>query len=636
MDVSLAAILLVAIPLVSAAGLLVLGRRADGWGHWLGVLAAAASCGMATVILLDLLGRSADGREISVPLFTWIPAGELSVDAGFLVDPLSVTFAMLITFVGTLIHIYAVAYMEHDDDRRRFFAYLNLFVAAMLILVLADSFALLFVGWEGVGLASYLLIGFWNQRTDYAVAAKKAFVMNRVGDMGLLIAMAAMFATIGSVQYSDVFAAVPQVSEGWLTVIGLTLLLGACGKSAQFPLQAWLGDAMAGPTPVSALIHAATMVTAGVYLIVRSGAVFEAAPTAQLVVAIVGAITLLFGAIVGCAKDDIKKALAASTMSQIGYMMLAAGLGPIGYAFAIFHLFTHGFFKAGMFLGAGSVMHGMNDEVNMRGFGGLSKYMKITWITFGLGWLAILGVPPFSGFWSKDKIIEAAFVGEGWQPWVFGLTALLGAGITAFYMSRLFFMTFHGKARFNDGHNDQPGPEQHPHESPALMTIPMIILALGSAGLGWFLAFGDRFSTWLEPVTGHVEHHEPVLPVNVLIGLTLLVVVIGVALAYRQYWAAAVPVTAPEGSVLTRAARRDLYQDAVNEAAFARPGTHLVRTLTYTDTAVVDGAVNGLGEGTVGLGEWLRKAQNGFVRSYGAQMAIGVIVLLAIVLLVRI
>src|SRR5690606_17990243 len=282
------------------------------------------------------------------------------------------------------------------------------FVAAMLILVLADSYALLFVGWEGVGLASYLLIGFWNQRTDYAVAAKKAFVMNRVGDMGLLIGMGALFATVGSVEFDEVFAAVPGLSEGWLTAIGLALLLGACGKSAQFPLQAWLGDAMAGPTPVSALIHAATMVTAGVYLIVRSGPIFEAAPTAQLVVAVVGAVTLLFGAIVGCAKDDIKKALAASTMSQIGYMMLAAGLGPIGYAFAIFHLFTHGIFKAGMFLGAGSVMHGMNDEVNMRGFGGLSRYMRVTWITFGLGWLAILGIPPFSGFWSKDKIIEAA------------------------------------------------------------------------------------------------------------------------------------------------------------------------------------------------------------------------------------
>lgn len=636
MSVDLAATLVVAIPLLSAGVLLLLGRRSDGFGHWLGVAASAASCVLSVLLLLSLLGSPAEDRSVGVHLFSWIPAGELSVDAGFLVDPLSVTFLVLITFVGTLIHVYAVAYMEHDDDRRRFFAYLNLFVAAMLILVLADSYALLFVGWEGVGLASYLLIGFWNQRTDYAVAAKKAFVMNRVGDMGLLIGMGALFATVGSVEFDEVFAAVPGLSEGWLTAIGLALLLGACGKSAQFPLQAWLGDAMAGPTPVSALIHAATMVTAGVYLIVRSGPIFEAAPTAQLVVAVVGAVTLLFGAIVGCAKDDIKKALAASTMSQIGYMMLAAGLGPIGYAFAIFHLFTHGFFKAGMFLGAGSVMHGMNDEVNMRGFGGLSRYMRVTWITFGLGWLAILGIPPFSGFWSKDKIIEAAFVGEGWQPWVLGGAALIGAGITAFYMSRLFFMTFHGEPRFNDGKNDQPGPEQHPHESPALMTVPMIVLALGSAALGGVLMVGESFFHWLEPVTGHVEHHEPVVPVPVLIAATLVLVALGVFLAWRQYWAARVPVTAPAGSVLTRAARRDLYQDVVNEAVFARPGTHLVRTMTYADTAVVDGAVNGLGAGAVGWGERLRKVQNGFVRSYGALMAVGVVLVLVAVLATRI
>lgn len=639
MSVDLAAIGIVAIPLLSAGLLLVLGRRSDRWGHWLGVLASAVSFVAAVVLLLTLLGRGAEERVVDVHLFSWIPAGALSVDAGFLVDPLSVTFAILITFVGTLIHVYAVAYMEHDDDRRRFFAYLNLFIAAMLILVLADSFALLFVGWEGVGLASYLLIGFWNHRTEYAVAAKKAFVMNRVGDMGLLIAMGAMFATVGSVEFTEVFEAVPQLSEGWVTAIGLALLLGACGKSAQFPLQAWLGDAMAGPTPVSALIHAATMVTAGVYLIVRSGAIFEASPTAQLVVVIVGAITLLFGAIVGCAKDDIKKALAASTMSQIGYMMLAAGLGPIGNAFAIFHLFTHGFFKAGMFLGAGSVMHGMNDEVDMRGFGGLRRFMKITWITFGLGWLAILGVFPFSGFWSKDKIIEAAFVGEGWQPWVFGTVTLLGAGITAFYMSRLYFMTFHGKPRFSDGtggKNDSALREQHPHESPWLMTAPMIVLAIGSVGLGAFLYLGADFTYWLEPVTGHVEHHEPVLPVPFLIGATQVLVVLGALLAWRQFGRSAVPTTAPRGSFLTRAARRDLYQDVVNEATFARPGTHLVRTMTYADTAVIDGAVNGLGSGTHRWGERLRTTQNGFLRSYSAVMAVGVVLILTIVLVARI
>ncbi|HYQ75917.1 NADH-quinone oxidoreductase subunit L, partial [Cellulomonas sp.] len=422
--------LLVAVPLASAAVLLLLGRRSDRWGHWLGLLASTAAFVVGALLLVELLGRPADDRSIRVHLFDWISAGRFDLSAGLLVDPLSLTFVLLVTFVGSLIHLYSVAYMAHDAARRRFFAYLNLFIAAMLILVLADSYLLLFVGWEGVGLASYLLIGFWNHHTPYAVAAKKAFVANRVGDIGLLVALMLMFATFGSVDFASVSAGIDGglASTATLTATGLMLLLAACGKSAQFPLQSWLGDAMAGPTPVSALIHAATMVTAGVYLIVRSAPVFEGAPTAQLVVTVVGAITLVFGAVVGCAKDDIKKALAASTMSQIGYMVLAAGLGPVGYAFAIFHLVTHGFFKAGMFLGAGSVMHGMDDQTDMRRFGALRKYMVITWVTFGLGWLAILGVPPFSGFWSKDKIIESAFVvpeGAGeWRAWLFGAVAL--------------------------------------------------------------------------------------------------------------------------------------------------------------------------------------------------------------------
>jgi NADH-quinone oxidoreductase subunit L len=408
-------------------------------------------------------------------------------------------------------------------------------------------------------------------------------------------------------------------------------------------LQSWLGDAMAGPTPVSALIHAATMVTAGVYLVVRSGPIYDGAPTALLVVAIVGAITLLFGAIVGSAKDDIKKALAASTMSQIGYMMLGAGLGPIGYAFAIFHLLTHGFFKAGMFLGAGSVMHGMDDTVEMRRYGALSKLMKITWITFGLGWLAILGVPPFSGFYSKDKIIESAFAaneGLGWQPWVFGMVAMVGAGITAFYMSRLFFMTFHGTRRWSDGHGDKDldalpdsdAPTRHPHESPALMTIPMVILAAGSALLGGILASGDMFTTWLEPVTGHLEHHEPVLPVWVITTVTLLLVAAGVALAWRQYAAVNVPVVAPHGNALTRAARRDLYQDEVNDGLLVLPGQVVTRSLVFGDKVAVDGTFTGTARGAVRSGELLRRGQNGFVRSYAAGMLAGVVLLVAIVL----
>ncbi|HEY0237585.1 MAG TPA: NADH-quinone oxidoreductase subunit L [Friedmanniella sp.] len=641
-DASSLAPLLVAVPLASAAVLLLLGRRSDRWGHWLGVLASTVAFLVGAALLIDLLGRSADDRVISVHLFDWISAGRFDLAAGLRVDPLSLTFVLLVTFVGTLIHLYSVAYMEHDGARRRFFAYLNLFIAAMLVLVLADSYLLLFVGWEGVGLASYLLIGFWNHHTPYAVAAKKAFVANRIGDLGLLIAMMLMFAEFGALDFGTVAAGAEGASTGTLTAIGLMLLLAACGKSAQFPLQSWLGDAMAGPTPVSALIHAATMVTAGVYLIVRSAPVFEGAPDAQLVVTIVGAITLVLGAVIGCAKDDIKKALAASTMSQIGYMILAAGLGPVGYAFAIFHLVTHGFFKAGMFLGAGSVMHGMDDSTDMRHFGNLRKYMVVTWATFGLGWLAILGVPPFSGFWSKDKIIEAAFVvpdgGGVWRAWVFGLVALIGAGITAFYMSRLFFLTFHGKARWV--HEETGGregyPQRHPHESPKLMTIPMIVLAVGSVALGFVLQLGGGFTTWLEPVTGHVAEHDPVLPALVIQLVTLLAVAIGLALAWRQYGALPVPQTAPAGSVLTRAARADMYQDAVNDAVLVEPGRHLTRSLVFGDRTVVDGAFTGLGRLTVGIGELVRKLQTGYVRQYAATMLLGLVILAVVVLAPRI
>ena len=629
-----AAWLLIAFPLIGAAILLLLGRRSDKWGHWLGLLASTASFVVGVAVLVSLLGYEGADRVRELHLFDWISISEMNLSAGLRLDPLSLTFVLLVTFVGSLIHLFSVAYMSADKDRRRFFAYLNLFIAAMLLLVLADSFLLMFVGWEGVGLASYLLIGFWNQNPDYAAAAKKAFIVNRVADVGMIIALMLLFDSFGALDFTTVFGNVESASTGKLTAIGLMLLVAACGKSAQFPLQSWLGDAMAGPTPVSALIHAATMVTAGVYLIVRSAPIFNLAPTALLVVAIVGAITLLFGAIVGCAKDDIKKTLAASTMSQIGYMMLAAGLGPIGYAFAIFHLVTHGFFKAGMFLGAGSVMHGMNDQVDMRRFGDLAKYMKITWITFAFGWLAILGIPPFSGFFSKDKIIEAAFTGTGWQPWVFGSVALLGAGITAFYMSRLFFMTFHGSKRWTS-QQDGTGPDQKPHESPLLMTIPMIVLAAGSVALGGLFSLGGGFTGWLEPSTGVVEHQDPIIAVPVLIAITLVLVLLGAFLAWRQYAAAQVPVVAPVGSVLTRAARKDLYQDEINEAVFMQTGQYLTRSLVYADRALVDDTFTGMGRASSGLGRWLRGWQNGYVRSYGATMTAGVLVIIGVFLAVQ-
>ena len=627
--------LLILIPLASAGLLLLLGRTSDKWGHLLATLASWSTFVIGAAIAAQMWGAPEDARRFGETLFTWIPAGDLTVNFGLLVDPLSITFVILVTFVGSLIHVYAIAYMEHDAARRRFFAYLNFFIAAMLTLVLSDSYAGLFAGWEGVGLASYLLIGFWNHVPAYAVAAKKAFVMNRVGDMGMLIAMMGMVASFQSVSFSEVSARAGSIPTASATFIGFFLLVAACGKSAQFPLQAWLGDAMAGPTPVSALIHAATMVTAGVYLIVRSGAVFVAAPVAATAVAIIGAITLLFGAIVGCAKDDMKKVLAASTMSQIGYMMLGAGLGPIGWAFAIFHLFTHGFFKALMFLGAGSVMHGMGDQVNMRRFGALRGAMKVTWLTFMMGWLAILGVPPFSGYWSKDKIIEAAFSAHTfggseatWIGWIYGTIALVGAGVTAFYMSRLFFMTFHGKARWT---TEAEGSPVHPHESGALMTVPMIILAIGAVILGAALSIGNTFVNWLAPSIGHLEHGHPVMNEYVIQGATLALVIIGALIAWMKYGRDEVPTSVPAGNALTEAARRDLYQDTVNETLFMMPAKGLVTVATVGDASAIDGALNGLGAGSQLLGRLVGVTQNGLVRTYAAYILGGVILALVIV-----
>ncbi len=489
--------LVVVVPLVSGLGLLVWGKEGDRVGHLVGTVASAVSFGIGLVAFVQLLGRPEGDRSVAGTLFTWISSGPFHVDMAYRFDPLSALFVLLVTGVGTLIHVYSIGYMAHDVRRRRFFAYLNLFVAAMLTLVLADDYLVLFLGWEGVGLASYLLIGFWQHKPSAAAAAKKAFVLNRVGDVGMALAIMLMFAQLGTSSIQVVNATVAgQASESVATALGLLLLLGACGKSAQVPLQAWLLDAMEGPTPVSALIHAATMVTAGVYLVVRSNGIFDAAPVAQTAVVVVGLVTLLAGAWIGCTKDDIKKALAGSTMSQIGYMMLAAGLGPAGYAFAIFHLITHGFFKANMFLGAGSVMHGMSDDVDMRHYGALRRAMPVTFATFGLGYLAIIGFPGFSGFFSKDKIIEAAF-GESF--WI-GLAALLGAGVTAFYMTRLMVMTFTSPKRWLD--------DVHPHESPRVMTVPLVVLAALSV-LGGVLVLGGWIEHWLEPVVGHTDPPTP-------------------------------------------------------------------------------------------------------------------------------
>jgi len=609
---------LIAIPLFSSAILLLTGRKANKWGHLVGTLASASSFGIGAYLFTQMLAQPAEERAMTQKLFSWISVGSLNVDASLLLDQLSICFVLLITGVGTLIHIYSISYMSHDLDRRRFFAYLNLFIAAMLLLVLGDSYLNLYVGWEGVGLASYLLIGFWNQKPTYATAAKKAFVMNRVGDLGLSLAIMIAFASMGTVSFAGIEEAAPKTSTTTLTAIGIMLLIAAAGKSAQFPLQAWLGDAMAGPTPVSALIHAATMVTAGVYLITRSNFIFDAAPTAQLLVVIVGAITLLFGAVIGTAKDDIKKALAASTMSQIGYMTLAAGLGPVGYAFAIMHLLTHGFFKAGMFLGAGSVMHGMNDEVNMRKYGALRKFMPITFITFGLGYLAIIGIPPFAGFYSKDMIIETALNAGGIKGILLGSAALFGAGLTAFYMTRVMILTFTGTKRWDD--------DAHPHESPILMWLPMAILAIGSVVSGFLFTRGDALVHWLEPVVAPNEHgeHSELLPPIVVSGIALTIVLIGISIAVMMYVRRPVADVAPENvSPLTRIVRQDLLQDAANEAIFMRPGQALTKTLIAVDEKVIDGAVHGVSAMAIGSGAGLRKTQTGYVRSYSALILVG-------------
>ncbi|HYH25588.1 MAG TPA: NADH-quinone oxidoreductase subunit L [Blastococcus sp.] len=609
--------LLIALPLAGAAVLLLGGRRTDRWGHLLGTATVVTAFALAVACTVQLAGL--DERSADVELFTFISAGELDVTAGLLYDPLSAVFVLLITGVGSLIHVYSIGYMAHDPARRRFFAYLNLFVAAMLLLVLGNSFVALYVGWEGVGLASYLLIAFWYTRPAAATAAKKAFIMNRVGDVGLALAIFVMFAQLGTTSYAGVFGSVGTLAGGTITAIGLLLLLGACGKSGQFPLQAWLPDAMEGPTPVSALIHAATMVTAGVYLIARSAPIYDLTPTARAVVLAIGALTLLIGAVAGCAFDDIKKVLAYSTVSQIGYMFLAVGLGPAGYVAGLAHLLAHGFFKAGLFLGAGSVMHAMDDSVDMRRFGGLARKLPITFVTFGLGYLALIGFPFLSGYFTKDAIIEAALDrGDGWG-WVLGGIAVLGAGLTAFYMTRLMLMTFFGRARWADG--------VHPHESPTVMTVPMIVLAVGSVGAGALLVSVFPLSGWLEPVFGEPEEAAHVVA-PALVGLVVTVVMLlGVLVAWLFVGRREVPVTAPARvSVVTRAARNALYADAVNESLFMRPGQWLTRALVWFDNRGVDGAVNGLAAGLGGSSSRLGRVQTGFVRSYALGMLGGAVV----------
>ncbi|WP_460837223.1 NADH-quinone oxidoreductase subunit L [Nocardioides marmoraquaticus] len=612
--------LVIALPAIGAAVLLLGGRLTDAWGHLLGTATVVGSFVCSVVLFAGLLGRPEEERQLGLTLWTWFSSGDWSVDLGLLYDPLSALFLLLITGVGALIHVYSIGYMEHDERRRRFFAYLNLFVAAMLLLVLSADYVGVFLGWEGVGLASYLLIGFWQYKPSAAAAAKKAFVVNRVGDIGLSLGVALIFATFHTTSFEGVSALAGEASGATMTAIGLLLLLAAAGKSAQFPLQTWLLDAMEGPTPVSALIHAATMVTAGVYLIVRSQFVFEYTDAARTAVAVIGTITLLMGAWIGCAKDDIKKTLAGSTMSQIGYMVLAAGLGVYGYAYAIFHLITHGFFKANMFLGAGSVMHGTDDDVDMRHYGALRAAMPITFVTFAMGYLAIIGFPLFSGFFSKDKIIETALV----ENPVLGVCALVGAGVTGFYMTRLMLMTFLGEKRW------EPGVE--PHESPRTMTFPLVVLAALSV-FGGAMYAGGWIKHFLEPVTGVAEEHELPVPAILISALVVLVVAVGVALAFWLFGRQSIPREAPtKVSPITRAGRAELYGNEANEVLVIGPGRALTRGLAVVDRQVVDGGAMGTAGAIGGLSGAARRLQNGFVRSYALSLLGGAaLVLLALV-----
>src|SRR4051794_31059802 len=586
--------LVIALPLLGAVILLIGGPLARGRleknGHLIGTALPVLSFVLSLVLFIALLGRDDNDRQVGQHLYTWFQAGGLKVGADLLYDQLSALFLLLITGVGSLIHIYSIGYMEHDPRRRRFFGYLNLFVAAMLTLVLAANYLVLFLGWEGVGLASYLLIGFWQYKHSAAAAAKKAFIVNRVGDIGLSLGIALFFTTFGTTDFTTISAAAPKASEATMTTLGLLLLLAACGKSAQVPLQSWLLDAMEGPTPVSALIHAATMVTAGVYLIVRSNFIFDYAPNARTVVVVVATVTLLYGAIIGCAKDDIKKVLAGSTMSQIGYMMLAAGIGIAGYPFAIFHLLNHGFFKADMFLGAGSVMHGMNDDVEMRHYGMLRKAMPVTFLTFSMGYLAIIGFPGFSGFWSKDRIIEVALT----QNWLAGVLAMVGAGVTGFYMTRLMLMTFFADKRWAEGVD--------PHESPKVMTVPLIVLAALSV-FGGAMLIGDWIVDFLEPVTGTTPDESPPIPALAISAIVVVIVAVGVAVAWYFVGGRAVPREAPQDvSWPVAAARAELYGNEINDELAVKPTGALVAGMTYFDDRGVDGFVEGTARAVGGTG----------------------------------
>jgi NADH-quinone oxidoreductase subunit L len=613
-----------ALPLAGFVVLLVLGRKlSEPAAGWLGTASCGGAFAATLVVFGALLAEEEDHRSHVYDLFDWLHVGGLEVNVGFLADPLSITMALFVTGVGTLIHLYSIGYMHGDPGFSKFFVYLNLFVFSMLMLVLGSNMLITFLGWEGVGVCSYFLISFWFSKDANASAGKKAFVTNRIGDWGFMTAMFLAFATVGSLDYSVVLEQAPEMAPVTATAIGLLLFVGACGKSAQLPLFVWLPDAMAGPTPVSALIHAATMVTSGVYLMTRVNPILaQGYDWAPDVIAWVGVITALFAATIAVAQNDIKKILAYSTVSQLGYMFLAVGVGA--YVAAIFHMVTHAFFKALLFLGSGSVIHGLHDQQDIRRMGGLRKYMPITAATFIVGWLAIAGVPPLSGFWSKDEILLFAYDANP-ALWAVGLATAL---LTAYYMSRQVFLVFFGEERFRDqAAADHPPPD--PHESPWLMTVPLVVLA-GLAIVGGLLQlpFTDDLhflEQWLHPVIGENEAHLTV-STETKVGLAVIAVLaglIGIALAARVYLQKRIAPLEPE--ILAEA----WYYDRSISAFMGGPGRQGFEAIATFDAEVVDGAVNGVAAAVRGGGRGLRLLQTGFVRSYALGVAVGVVGLLA-------
>ncbi len=596
---------------------------------FIGCAAIGLSFIVAVFVLLDLLKLSPEHRIFEKVYFTWIGSGAFEAIAGLQIDPLSVVMILVVTGVGFLIHVYSVGYMHDDESFYRYFTYLNLFTFSMLLLVLANNFLLMFIGWEGVGLCSYLLIGFWFEKKSASAAGKKAFIVNRVGDFGFILAILFIFVTFHTIDFTEVFHAAPEQLETGSTIaaiITLLLFVGAVGKSAQIPLYTWLPDAMEGPTPVSALIHAATMVTAGVYMVVRSNVLYTLSPFTMTVVAVIGGATALFAATIGLVQNDIKRVLAYSTVSQIGYMFLACGLG--GYITGVFHLVTHAFFKALLFLGSGSVIHGLGGEQDMRKMGALKKLMPVTYITFLIGTLAIAGIPPFAGFFSKDEILLEAYTKGNLVFWGLGAFAAL---LTAFYMFRLLFMTFHGKSRMSKK------VEKHVHESPRSILIPLIVLAILSV-LGGFLGFPTLsvINEFLAPVIGSVHHggeaHHPSSTLMFsMMGVSTGIAIVGILLAYVMY------ISKPDlPGIIARKFKwiynvifNKYYVDEIYDESFVKPTIQLSNGLwKIVDVQIIDGFVNAIGRLTILKGEVLKIFQTGFVRNYALSIMLGGVIII--------